>query len=274
MANTILHIGGDKNIKLVIREDGFSILTLIGKKKCDGSLKPLFKQYKIKGIILREVIGDCVYKEIDKKIQQLSFFDNLEINAEVLHSFLNLEKIRLEFTYDMSIDFSKFPNLKEIEEIEWNINLDFSYAKTLRSVVVKFLDSKDFNKIFNSNIENIEVVKGKIESLDGIDKIKSLKALTMNSFPKLNNYEAVGKAEKLEFLRLSGCGSLKNISFIETCRNLKWITLENCKEIETLRPLEKLPNLIGVNIMGNTKILDGNKSICKSKSDTSYFYGL
>jgi Leucine-rich repeat (LRR) protein len=170
----------------------------------------------------------------------------------------------------MAIDFSNFKELEEID-IPWNNNLKFKGADSLKYLILRKYGKEIFELELPQSIEFLELIQGKLKSIQGIEQYQNLKALVLYAQPKMEEYTAIGELKNLEFLHLHG-GHLKDVAFITKLKNLKWLVLENCKEIETLKPLMDLDNLIGVQLVGTTKPLDGDKSIRDIKNKYEYHY--
>jgi Leucine-rich repeat (LRR) protein len=203
-------------------------------------------------------------------IEVLYFSSNMIFNCSSFYELNKLKKIQLDFSYKMSIDFSKFKMLKEVD-IDWNENLLFKGADSLKYLILRKYGNEIFELELNENIEFLELIQGKLKSVRGIEKYQNLKALVLYSQPKMEDYLAIGELQSLEFLHLQG-GHLKDVNFITKLKNLKWLVLENCKEIETLKPLLQLENLEGVQLVGVTKVADGDKSIRDIKNKYEYHY--
>ncbi len=235
----------------------------------EGEISSLIANRGIKSAVIENNF-DC------KILNELLYIKSLIISANNaficpnLYNLKNLKKINLEFSYNMAIDFSNFKELEEID-IPWNNNLIFKGADSLKYLILRKYGKEIFELELPQSIEFLELIQGKLKSVQGIEKYKNLKALVLYAQPKMEEYSAIGELHHLEFLHLHG-GHLKDVNFITRLKNLKWLVLENCKEIDTLKPLLQLDNLIGVQLVGSTKPLDGDKSIRDIKDKYEYHY--
>ncbi len=262
----------DNKYKVTIREDSTALLVIENSKKADKVLTNAINEYNIDSVVIRGSNNDDILKSLPVNLKSISIYSNDIFEGQNLYRFSNLEKLTVQNTYSISIDFSNFNNLKIIEQIQWNPQLRFQKCNSLQDISITNFDGV-ISDVISPNLEILEISKGKIASLNGIEEATKLKALTLSSLPKLVQFDAIAKCSNIEFIRFTSCSSLINIDFVNSLQKLKWITIENCKEIQSLKPLSELPNLIGVKIMGNTKIVDGDRSINDQKHPGLYYYG-
>lgn len=266
-----IEIKKGRTVKLIIRSDSFLILNLFNYIKCNNSVKELFKEYDIKAVNIWDNISTCGLLEIDENIKSLHFLGRQkDTEIEQVYRFSNILAIEWDNTEHISIDFSRFKHIEEIN-IAWSPNFIFKDALSLLYIRLYRYSKEIFDLDLPNKIEFIELIQGKLKSMQGIEKYQSLKALVLYSQPKIEDYTAIGELNNLEFLHIHG-GQLKDITPFTKLKKLKWLVLENCKHIETLKPLLELENLIGVQLVGTTKPLDGDKSIRDIKNKYEYSY--
>lgn len=260
----------DKGIYINIRDEYYKIVVV---ENCityqNGIIHNTIKKYGIKHVVICENFNDSILDEIIE-INILVFMYNNQFKIDNLYKISKLRRIVLPNSYKMAIDFSNFKELEEID-IKWNNNLIFIGADNLKYLILRKYDKETFELDLPKEIEYIQLIQGKLKSIEGIEKHQNLKALVLYSQPKIEDYTAIGELKNLEFLHIHG-GQLKDITPFTKLKKLKWLVLENCKNIETLKPLMGLDNLIGVQLVGTTKPLDGDNSIRDIKSKYEYNY--
>lgn len=234
-----------------------------------NEIESLISKNNIRSAVIEGVIDCNIFDEL-YNIKVLYFSNNNNFECLKFYNLKKIKKIQLDFSYKMAIDFSHFKELEEID-IVWNNNLVFKGAENLKYLILRKYDKETFELELPIDIEYIQLIQGKLKSVQGIEKYQSLKALVLYSQPKIEDYAAIGEINNLEFLHIHG-GQLKDITPFTKLKKLKWLVLENCKHIETLKPLMQLENLIGVQLVGATKPLDGDKSIRDIKNKYEYNY--
>lgn len=262
----------DNKHKVTLKEDGSALLIIENCNKVSTSLTKAVTDYNIDSVVIRNSNNDDILKALPKSLKSVSIYYNEKFDGENLYRFSELEKLTVVNTHSISIDFSNFEKLKTIEQIQWNPQLKFQKCNLLQEISITNFDGV-ISDFITPNLEILEISKGKLTSMNGVEKATKLKALTLSSLPKLVEFDAIAKCSNIEFIRFTSCSALTNIDFVRSLKKLKWITIENCKEIQSLKALSGLPNLIGVKIMGNTKIGDGDRSINDLKPVGLYYYG-
>lgn len=259
----------EKGLSYSIYKDYFKSITISINKNFKNILLKLVIDNNIKNATF---IDDFDVQNFDSLIDilSISFLNNDAFECKELYKLSKLRIITLDYSYKMAIDFSNF---KEIEEIDvpWNNQLIFKGTDKLKYLILRKYDKASFEIELSNNIEFIELIQGKLQTMQGIEKYQSLKALVLYAQPKIEDYTAIGELQNLEFLHIHG-GHLKDITPFTKLKKLKWLVLENCKHIETLKPLMELENLIGVQLVGATKPIDGDKSIRDIKNKYEYHY--
>lgn len=267
---SVFRIDISEGIFVNISNDYYKVLVI---NNCttnqNGLLYNTIEKYDIKHIVIRNEFHASIIDEILEAVVVVFVFNN-NFESNNLYKLNKLRSLTIPNSYKMQIDFSNF---KEIEDIDvlWNNNLVFKDIKNLKVLMLTKYDKETFSLELPGCIEYIHLIQGKLKSIQGIEQYQNLKALVLYAQPKMEEYTAIGELKNIEFLHLHG-GHLKDVAFITKLKNLKWLVLENCKEIETLKPLMDLDNLIGVQLVGTTKPLDGDKSIRDIKNKYEYNY--
>lgn len=235
----------------------------------NGLLYNTIEKYEIKHVVIRDEFHASIFDEIIEAMLVVFMYNN-KFDSNDLYKLYKLKSLSIPDTYKMQIDFSNFKEMEDID-VSWNNNLVFKDVKNLKILMLTKYDKETFELELPNSIEYIHLMQGKLKSIQGIEKYQSLKALVLYAQSKIEDYKAIGELKSLEFLHIHG-GQLKDITPFTKLKKLKWLVLENCKHIETLKPLMELDNLIGVQLVGTTKPLDGDKSIRDIKNKYEYNY--
>jgi hypothetical protein len=170
-----------------------------------------------------------------------------------------------------SLDFGIFENLEELET-EWLSDIKFN-CPNLRSLVLRKAKSPSLEFLSNiKKLEALELLQGGLPSLEGIEKIISLKALTLYSLNKIESILPISNLLNLEYLDIRNFKGAIDIEILKPLANLKWLVLENCYDIKNIDRLHDLKSLIGVKILGKTKVEGSIKEIHNSFPNGRYGY--
>lgn len=260
----------EDGLRYRIRDEYFKLINIDNTENIfKYVLLKLVKENEIKCVVINEKFNEQIFNELTN-ILSISFLYNDTFDYKELYRLSKLRKISIDFSYKMAIDFSNFKELEEID-ITWNNNLIFKGADSLKYLILRKYGKEIFELELPQSIEFLELIQGKLKSVNSIEQYQNLKALVLYAQPKMEEYTAIGELKNLEFLHIHG-GQLKDITPFTKLKKLKWLVLENCKHIETLKPLMELDNLIGVQLVGSTKPLDGDKSIRDIKNKYEYHY--
>ena len=272
MNNEKIEIKKSKEIKLVISDGYFYTLNLTDYIKCNQKVIELFNSYDIRAVNIWGTISDCGLEEIDKRIQYLHFIDKqAKINLDKLYNFKNLLKIVWDYTQNLKIDYSQFPLLEELHTT-WNKHISYKAAHNLKFLFLRSYNSDVLIQDLPQNIEILELHRGKLKNLHGIQSAKRVRWLEIQYFPNLESLDGIDQLNDLKFISLHNCGKKINIEYLSNIESLEAIRLLGFNEIETLKPLQKLPNLKSLIVDSGCKILDGDKSLLNLKGDVSHLY--
>lgn len=257
-----------KGVNLRLREDGNYLLNFEGLIGDYGKITDVLDKYNIKVITISGQI-DLKCFDYFGKVESINIFSNENFEPSKLIDLKLLKSLKIEFVYKTRFHFPKKLKIEELE-IEWNKTLDIQNLQSLKNLTLRRYKQNSFLISVTPKLKHLEIIKGSLTSLDGIEKLKKLKSLTICYLPKLEDFSQITKLEELEYLEFMNCKRLKNIDFTSKLKKLKWIRIGNCHEIESLIPLSKLVKLKGVSIWGNTKIIDNEISITKQKTETRF----
>lgn len=204
----------------------------------------------------------------DSDIEFISNLDSL-IGIEIyswkvkslapLLSLKNLKHIGLQCNFDSNFDFSVFQNL-ELCKIKWSGKVKNLFLCD----TIKFLNIVDYPHVDLSllskmvNIEKLQLVSRKLESLRGIANLSKLTNLDLSQCPALVSLEGVSLLQNLSSVELFNCKKIHDISLLGEIEHLKKLAIEDCGNISSLVPIANCKELSALLFIGNTFIEDGN----------------
>jgi hypothetical protein len=161
----------------------------------------------------------------------------------------------------VELDFRKLPELKELRATwhsKWAGSIAASNLKTLAisKLPASFKDLETFSKM--ESLEQLEIVQCQIESLSGVEKIPSLRALSVSYAPQLRDISALDSAKALlETVKLENCGKISSYEPLGQVKSLRKLVLTKCSPIPSLQIFSELEKLKFISFV-NTIVLDGN----------------
>ena len=184
-----------------------------------------------------------------------------------IESLESLKSIILEGVKKPELNFANIASLIEIRA-DWVASMQSLFDASqlchlaLWSYKSKLKDLSDFVNL--KNLQSLNLTKGNVESLTGVEKLtslasielnylsnltdvsilsklKSLKEIEIESATKIHNSETIFSNTKLVVLKLINAGTLKSLSGIEKCSDLYFLNLhKTIIEDGNLFPLTKL----------------------------------
>lgn len=197
----------------------------------------------LEGLLLDDRIQ---YDNLDtfKKLTYLSVPDNKR-NIVDLSCFKKLETLSCNYS-KRTLNLDKCLNLKSLSIENYNPTTnDLSEFPTLLNLVQL--------RFFRSNIL----------SLNGVEKLMSLKEIRIYSASKLKKIENLKfLTDYLEEIQIEKCKNISDYNFLGEIKSLIKLVICESGEIKNLSFIENLSNLNFLSFWG-TSILDGNLEYCK-----------
>lgn len=192
----------------------------------------------------REFVFDFEQLTHPGLVEQLNLDLNNRLEVKNLEKLENLQGLYLSTNGFLSVDYSKLRNLKRLSMTYDPKNTTWMNSKTIEHLGLhKCGKHRDFN--FLSAMESLQIlnaVKLPVHTLNGLEKLPKLKALSIDGFSKLENYEEIGGLTELEYLRILNPPANINFDFLVNLKKLKWLWLDAFKI--TFKRDNELPNLI------------------------------
>ena len=127
---------------------------------------------------------------------------------------------------------------------------------------IRYFKSEDIIGISNlHNLNELSLINSKIEMLDEIFEINSLKFLELAYLSKLDNLVGIKQLSQMETLLIESCKELSSWVLEVAClQSLKKLAISKMSTIKSILPFASLNALEELFIIENTKIEDGKIS--------------
>jgi hypothetical protein len=194
-------------------------------------------------------------------LEAIRIVDRLLDDISPLHSLVNLHFMSIHTYCRTHLDFSCFPKLEKCF-LEWRRGAESVFEclslKWLYLNCFKGKDSHAFTKLVN--LERLIIGNGPLPDVRGLAALSNLRHLALYNLRNLSSLEGIEQLSSLRHLEVRGCRRIRNIDLVTQMSGLEVLDISNCGEIESLRPITGLPNLVHVDFIQDTNILDGDLS--------------
>jgi hypothetical protein len=229
---------------------------------------------KAKQIMLQDNLNHLEINPNHFRINDLSFLKEFSfitefsilgldiIDIKEIENLTNLRKLYIAHKFKGNIDFTKFKHLEECV-FTWGIKGSESIYDTifLKKLTIYSYSNIDFSKFEKqTKLEELELLNSKINNLNGIEKIKGLKRLSIIGAKNIDNLNGIENLDKLEFLEIDRCKKINDLSLLCKLSNLKKIHANDGLQINDLNFIINLENLEEFLFAGDSKILNNDLS--------------
>ena len=227
---------------------------------------PFMKKHNIDGIFLNYTWGfnqkDLSFLEDFGFIKRLSILSWTINDISPIHLLTNLESLTLQTSDKTPIDFTVFKSLKYCS-FYWQLGRETVFdINSLEHLSIQNLKEDNllrFHKL--SNLKHLTIANNRrLQSLEGIDSLRSLRSVEMHYLPKLEELDPIEKCEELTSIAFGNCKKISSLTPLQALRKLKRLNLVNMGVIDSITPLQELRLIEHLSIYGDTRIQDGDLS--------------
>lgn len=206
------------------------------------------------------VANDLMCLEKFDFVKRINIVNSIKDISPIYH-LKNLETLILQTEDNNPVDFSRFPNIKEIA-FDWRQKSDSLYNCTnleeLRIWSYKS-STNDLTKFSNlKNLKKLKMVTSSIQSLQGIEKLQNLESLELSYFSKLTDIEPVKYLKNLTNLTFTSCKAIQSFEPISNLTQLKRLVFDKMGDMPTVKTFSMLVNLEQLGWHEKTTVTDGD----------------
>jgi hypothetical protein len=170
-------------------------------------------------------------------------------------------------------DFSKIVGLEELD-LNWAKGYKNFGSDKLRKLVLRKCNKSRLSFNSTKKLIVLELIQGSVDSLNGIEVLTDLKALTLFKLKGFNseNIKHLYKLENLEYLFISSFDQRLDLSEIcNTLKSLKWVILENCSNLH-IEDLQLNKNTPAFKIIKKTNLSNSEVAMLNEYKHCKYDY--
>ncbi len=258
--------------------DGFIFRPWDGYLRIDNDVNPIelnqVNIYRARSTLLSRDLKYLSFGTPFDKLRSIEFLSDFDFikgidigledyNIAPLYQCSNLEEIFIHGGFTGRIDFTRFPQLKQVF-IDWeNMGVETLFnCPQLESVsIMKYngLSLSNFEAL--PNLKELVLYEPKVISLNGIGNLKCLEKFEISNARKLQDLGDIENVQTLKNLFIFGANNVNDFTPIMYLKNLRVLNLGNLGKISTIRFMETLKNLEECYLGESTNVVDGDMSV-------------
>ena len=195
-------------------------------------------------------------------LQRLHIINGTQDQLTVISELKGLRTLTIESNTRVNIDMTFWPSIEELA-FTWSANFsNLKKATKLASLRVWSWKDKDLGLLSDvPQLRTLEVVRGSVQSLRGVEACAQLENLSLSHLSRLEDFHPICALKSLRALSIESCRRLANVNDLGTLSKLQMVSLTNLGVIATLAPLSSNGNLKKLFFAGSTNIADGDTDI-------------
>jgi len=251
-----------------IKEEPTGNIITVKSEKLDLCID-IINRYDIKRINIRD--GSYHYQDIDflekcPNVEEVYIRHYNLQDYSGLYSIKNLKILALDETKSkIDLNFEKLSTLQTLY-VDWQPKMKgLRFLKNLKELQLFRFSSKnkDLGDLAGlSQLETLILTHGNIETLKGIEELKSLKNLQLNYIRGLADIDSIKFLRELEYLEIQSCKKIKSFECIKELRKLKKLILDKVGDIPSLSFVKNLKYLKHLAFV-ECNVVDGDLSYCQ-----------
>lgn len=176
-----------------------------------------------------------------------------------------LESLSLSCHWKDTIDLSELKSLRHCF-VGWSKGADSVFeCRALQYLHIDEFKIKDYSGL--SQLENMHVLtisNSDFSDINVLSNMQKIKKLSLENCKKLESLKGIEKLKSLEWLNIDGCKKISKIDEVSELTNLKFLQFRDVGEIECIKPIHTLRNLEVLSFYGTTNIVDGDLEVIES----------
>jgi Leucine-rich repeat (LRR) protein len=170
----------------------------------------------------------------------------------------NLIELHLSTYSKARADFGRLPFLEHLAFIWRKSTLGLQSLTRLRSLSLVKYGRHNLDEFAEmQQLETLQLLGGSLSSIHDIGSLGALRKVRLGDVRGLESLNGIENLKHLESLSIDTCKRLTSIEPLAGCTNLRQLRLSNVGPIESLRPLRALKRLESVLFAESTNVRDG-----------------
>lgn len=191
-----------------------------------------------------------------------------KFNLDALPNFTLLQLLVIAGTTS-PVDLSNFNSLVDLS-IDWNKKIILPISvDSLRSLRIDKLGTENLSIVSRyEKLTFLELVQGKITSLDGIELLSSIEKINLHYMSKLTSLEAIAKTPVKEIF-IDKCPKITNLECVSNCQNLVNLGYHSSADLQSIHFINKCKKLESFRFV-DVDVLDGDMTPLMQLKDFAF----
>ena len=152
--------------------------------------------------------------------------------------------VSLSLLHPIEIEWEKLVNLESLVLDSDKYIRGLSALKTLRKLLMISMGQEGFQEITAlENLDSLEIGRGRLEHLNGIQSMKSLSSLTIGYASKLYDISPIASLPNLKTLHVERCKNLTDFSPLKGNNVIEKLTID---QVDSLDFVPQMQSLYGI----------------------------
>ena len=204
-------------------------------------------------------------------LNTLSLFLMDEVDFDFLYDLPSLKNLHIQTLFS-PIDFARLPQLTALG-LQWNNSnlVNLHALRNLNHLSISEFTEGDLKVIPSlTSLKSLAMATAKCKTLNGIEKLVNLEAVSLGAFRGLKDITAISRLEKLRYLEFDICPKMQDFSPLGRLQNLEILELLDCKNLESIQFVKDMKKLEQLSLLGTTVVNDYDLS---PATDVARVYG-
>ena len=149
--------------------------------------------------------------------------------------------VYLSLEHPIEIEWGKLVNLERLELDSDKYIRGLSALKTLRKLLIVAVGQEGFQEITAlENLDSLDIGRGRLEHLNGIQSMKSLSSLTIWYASKLYDMSPIASLPNLKTLHVECCKNMTDFSPLKGNNVIEKLTLDRVDSLDFVPQMQSL----------------------------------
>jgi protein phosphatase 1 regulatory subunit 7 len=233
-----------------------------------GGLKLLLRATGVRSLVLKRAAfsGSSIeFLRTFSELEGLTIIDWKLTELQSLQALSRLRKLHLHTPMvKKPLNLTAFSGLEDLALDPAGTGEPLEHCVKLRKLFTTRLKRDELASLNKLKLlEEAEFSEPAFTRIGAVD-LPSLTSLVFKAVRQLQDWNGLEGLPRLQKFFLFGAPQLKSLEPFRQLKELRWLLLEDCGRIDSVVPLCELKHLEVLNIIGNTRIMDGALASLKS----------